>query len=507
MIEYMFESSGGKVLRPEAIARNDALAARRFPATTAQSAALVERIAAAGRAENQAAGCRLAVIAELDVLRLRAVGERDQWCVDTREAVAAEVAAALGITAGLAESYVEYARVMRLRLPEVGALLVAGDIDYRKFQTIVYRTELITDAEVMRRVDATLAAKAARWPAMTRHRLAALVDRIVARADADAVRRRKQRQPERELSIWDGGEGLAEVFGRLVTTDAQLLDARLDGLAASVCAGDPRTRNERRADAMGALAAGAQRLACRCGRPECPAASIPAPTPVIVHVIAEQAALDGTPGASPGSMIGADGLISAELIAELAATARLQPLTHPRDTAPEKGYLPSKALADFIRCRDLTCRFPNCDRPATHCDLDHTIPHAEGGPTHASNLKCLCRHHHLIKTFWGWRDQQLPDGVVIWTAPTGHTYITTPGSALLFPALCAPTGQLAPPTPKPANSSRTDSTAKMPTRQRTRTQNRAARITTERRANQRDRIDAQRREHERMIANDEPPPF
>ncbi|WP_214631560.1 HNH endonuclease signature motif containing protein, partial [Mycobacterium tuberculosis] len=41
------------------------------------------------------------------------------------------------------------------------------------------------------------------------------------------------------------------------------------------------------------------------------------------------------------------------------------------------------------------------------------IPYAAGGPTHASNLKCYCRTHHLVKTFWGWRDQQLPDGTLI----------------------------------------------------------------------------------------------
>jgi hypothetical protein len=23
----------------------------------------------------------------------------------------------------------------------------------------------------------------------------------------------------------------------------------------------------------------------------------------------------------------------------------------------------------------------------------------------------------LLKTFWGWRDRQLPDGTVIWTLP------------------------------------------------------------------------------------------
>ena len=115
--------------------------------------------------------------------------------------------------------------------------------------------------------------------------------------------------------------------------------------------------------------------------------------------------------------LGADGLIAPELVAELAASARLIPLIHPADAAPEPRYVPSKALADFVRCRDLTCRWPGCDRPAADCDLDHTVPYAHGGPTHASNLKCYCRTHHLVKTFWGWRDQQLPDGTVILNSP------------------------------------------------------------------------------------------
>jgi hypothetical protein len=38
----------------------------------------------------------------------------------------------------------------------------------------------------------------------------------------------------------------------------------------------------------------------------------------------------------------------------------------------------------------------------------------------------------------------LPDGTVILTSPSGQTHVTTPGSALLFPNLCAPTGALDP---------------------------------------------------------------
>ncbi len=396
---------------------------------------MVDQLRASRRAENSAAGRRLAVIGELDALRLRLLGERETWCTDTQEAVAAEIAAALCVSQALANSYLYYARAMRTRLPQVGALLQSGDLDYRAFQTIVYRTDLITDADVMAAVDGELAAKAQRWSAMTRSALAAAVDRIVTRADRDAVRRRRELQAERELSIFDSGNGLTEVFGRLLTPDAQALDARLDVLAATVCADDPRTRNQRRADAMAALTSGAERLACRCGRADCPAAGAPAPGPVVIHVVAEQASVEGR-GLEAGSMLGSDALIPADLIAELARSAKLRPLIHPGESS-EPQYIPSQALADFVRCRDLTCRFPGCDQPAVRCDLDHSIAYADGGPTHASNLKCLCRLHHLIKTFWGWSDQQLPDGTVVWTSPSRHTYVTTPGSALLFPQLCS----------------------------------------------------------------------
>jgi hypothetical protein len=180
---------------PKSVARLDAVFERRHPSITQESAALVDRLRATRRAENSAAGQRLAVIGELDALRLRLLGERETWCTDTQEAVAAEVAAATCISQALATSYLYYARAMRTRLPLVGALLKAGDVDYRAFQTIVYRTDLITDVEVMATVDSELAAKAQRWPAMTQSAFAAAVDRIVARADLDAVRRRRERKP------------------------------------------------------------------------------------------------------------------------------------------------------------------------------------------------------------------------------------------------------------------------------------------------------------------------
>jgi hypothetical protein len=473
------------------------------PSDTAESRALLTSICASARAANQDDARTLASIAELFELRRRERGEREDWAVDTWAAVGSEVSAALRIRLGRAGSYMTYGLAMR-QLPEVAAVFIAGDIDMQMFQTVVFRTGLITDDAVLAEVDRTLAARAARWPSMTDGKLASEIDRIVIKHDPDAVRRRRSRAADREVIVGDDMDGCTEVVARLFSTDAQAFDQRLDALAKTVCDGDPRTFEQRRADAYGALAARADRLACQCGDPNCPATDKPVPGPVVIHVVAEEATLEGRSDA-PAYVLGSNTLISGELLVELAKQARLSPLIHPADLSPESGYRPSRALAEFVRGRDLTCRGPGCDKPATQCDLDHTIPYPYGS-THAGNVKCLCRRCHILKTFWGWRDRQLADGTVIWTLPGDQTYVTTPGSALLFPSLMAPTPA---PEGRRVVEGDGDRTVLMPRRKTTREQNRAARIAGERRRNRECRL----ARHHALLgpnrpANDpDPPPF
>jgi hypothetical protein len=185
---------------------------------------------------------------------------------------------------------------------------------------------------------------------------------------------------------------------------------------------------------------------------------------------------------NPAVIIGAAIIPAPLLAATLAGTATIRYIVHPGNRPPESGYVPSAGLARFIRCRDLTCRFPGCDQPADACDIDHTIAYPHG-PTQASNLKCLCRKHHLLKTFWDWRDHQLPDATIIWTSPGAQTYTTHPGSRLLFPTLCTPTAPIAKvnaPAAPPANPNKA---LMMPRRTTTRTHNRTQRIQAQRRLN------------------------
>jgi hypothetical protein len=78
-----------------------------------------------------------------------------------------------------------------------------------------------------------------------------------------------------------------------------------------------------------------------------------------------------------------------------------------------------------------------------------------------------------------WLAKQVADGTVIWTLPSGQTYVTSPGSAILFPALTVPTGDLRGCTSTPDDRCG-ERTAMMPTRRRTRAQQRSQRITAER---------------------------
>ena len=203
--------------------------------------------------------------------------------------------------------------------------------------------------------------------------------------------------------------------------------------------------------------------------------------------------------APPAFVIGG-GILPAPLLAGVLERATIREVRHPGiDAPPEPRYTPSRALSDFVRCRDLTCRWPGCDKPAYGCDLDHTVPYPVG-PTHASNMKALCRFHHLLKTFYvgvgGWRERQLPDGTLILTAPTGHTYTTHPGSMTLFPSLCAPTGELWPPGHEPVVEPNADRGAMMPKRRRTRAENLQRAIEAERRHND-----------DHVAERNKPPPF
>ncbi|MBW0254294.1 HNH endonuclease signature motif containing protein [Cellulomonas sp. PS-H5] len=110
-------------------------------------------------------------------------------------------------------------------------------------------------------------------------------------------------------------------------------------------------------------------------------------------------------------------------------------------------YRPPAALAELVRVRDKTCAAPGCRVPACACELDHTQEfhpqpggHADAplGRTDADNLGPVCHRHHRLKTDGGFRLRQIEPGLYEWLTPTGHRYLTRPGTGQTHDATTDP---------------------------------------------------------------------
>jgi hypothetical protein len=305
------------------------------------------------RVENAACARRLGSTDMLEARRAAdGSAEREQWCLDDWDAVAAEVAAAQNVSLGVASHQLMVAMALRERLPRVAEVFATGAISYRLVSAIVARTRLVQDPRARAQVDAALAAEVAGWGGLSVAKAEAAIDWWVDRCDPAALRRTEIGSRDRHLDVMpkDDGTGLAYIEGKLYAHDAAALNQRAEQMARGVCENDPRTLEQRRADALGALAHGGDRLACACDDPECTATENAAPSATVVHVIAEERSLaDDTPVQLDGEehpRPGPDKPLREMTIAEALAP---DPPTGPANTNPAVviggGIMPAPLLA------------------------------------------------------------------------------------------------------------------------------------------------------------------
>lgn len=120
----------------------------------------------------------------------------------------------------------------------------------------------------------------------------------------------------------------------------------------------------------------------------------------------------------------------------------------PLDLQPERYRVGPKErtlLAAISQC----CSWPNCSVPAILSEMDHVEAFGVGGKTTSRNLQPLCKRHHLLKHFKddkdrrgvprrineperngirlrGWSAKRAPDGVIVWTSPSGNEHRPPP---------------------------------------------------------------------------------
>ncbi|OZE90601.1 hypothetical protein CH302_26695 [Rhodococcus sp. 15-2388-1-1a] len=139
-----------------------------------------------------------------------------------------------------------------------------------------------------------------------------------------------------------------------------------------------------------------------------------------------------------------DGLVARWLawIAERPERARgIFPDGHGGESAPSRSavtYRPGARVAAFVRAAYRTCTFPNCDVPASRCQIDHLVPFdhddpERGGWTIVTNLQPVCVFHHQAKTSGAWSAVMLAGGAILWSNSLGLRRVTVPEMSIATP--------------------------------------------------------------------------
>lgn len=337
-------------------------------------------------------------------------GSSEDWA-------SADVAVALDVAPSTAEGRIAVARQLAGPLAAVASALARGELSAAHVTALAEETAELPDELATAVAERLLARRS--WRTVPQLRRA--VRQAVAAADPVAVEVAHAAAAEtRTVLRFDDRDGMAGLTAWLPAADVELVFTALDAGAARKGSDDPRGIDARRADVLVDWALLA------LDRPDQPTARRRRPH---ISVTIDLPTLLGLAD-SPGELAGY-GPIPAGVARALAADGEWRRLvTDPVGGAlldyGRRTYAPPAALAEFVRARDGSCRFPGCSVPADRCDLDHNRPFHAGGTTSADNLAALCRRHHRLKTHGGWRYVLGADASVTWTSPRGCTYTVPP---------------------------------------------------------------------------------
>ena len=363
-----------------------------------------------------------------------------------------ELAPALHLATGTAQAQLDRATALDEHLAPTRDLWEAGLLDERRIAVIVDGVRHLTP-EVASRVQARVLPAA---PNQTAAQLRAAVRRAVIDTDpAGAEDRHRAAHADRGVQLYPEPDGMATLSATMSAPDAVGCFERLTRLARGLGAADPRSMDARRSDLLAGLVLGriiagevtagepaADPAAdAEAGQSEDPAATSTeaagagpvvvrpvGPGEPLVHVVIDFETLRGA--AEHAADLAGYGPITADAARAVAADAVWRrivtdPLTGTVIDVGRTTYRPPAGLADLVRARDGTCRFPGCGRSAAGCELDHLVPFPDG-PTSAGNLADECSRHHHLKHDTDWHVVALPGGALEWKSPTGATYRTYP---------------------------------------------------------------------------------
>ena len=347
--------------------------------------------------------------------RLRRLAELTRREAHVGRARSAEelAAEALGSTRGHARGQVRTAAALRL-LPRTRATYATGALDAAKIRLARRLAEEITDArergqpvaaDAHDQLDALVATRGpeASWAELRR-----LLDRWTRRAVPELLAdRERNAHARRFLHTRQGPDGL-RLSARLDVRGGTLVLTALDALSRLHGPEDERTYEQRRADALAALAEG-----------YLDAGDLPQRARQRPHLLllADREALGDDPDA-PAPLLDGYGPVSGPLARQIADDAATTLVLRDDQGVPDAvgrtQRYPNRALRVRVTTRDEGC--VGCSAPINRCQFHHIVPWHHGGPTTVDNLCLLCPACHHKLHHYGWRVEAARTGAY-WLAP------------------------------------------------------------------------------------------
>jgi hypothetical protein len=360
---------------------------------------------------------------------LVARAQRQRLGGDARWHTEAEIGAALSVSPGVAEHRLMLACQAAEKFPATLAALESGAVDQARLDGMVMYAGSC-DVAAAALVERAVLAGGDHGSAAAFRRA---VRREAARLDPEGTSARAgERRADRFVRSRPEEQDASSLEAYLPVDDAAAVIAVVEAAAQTMAAraGEDRTKDQLEAAAFAApfwAALGSGELATPEG--PVPLAAVGGVAPAVTMTVDAEGVAD----------LRGYGPVSSETAASLVERRRdgRWPVVRVQrgydDEAAkqaarwpvEEQYRPSAELRRLVHRRDQHCRFPGCTTPAELSDIDHTTPWPDG-PTHPANLAVLCRRHHRVKQAKGFAVEQVGDGTLRWTMPTGHIHTTSP---------------------------------------------------------------------------------
>ena len=242
---------------------------------------------------------------------------------------------------------------------------------------------------------------------MPLHQFTLVAKKVAQCAHAADPHHRKKLHEMRYLRTWTDQDGMSRFSGALLPEDGIEVISAVRSRAVHVAdellaAGEePAPQAAYDADALVALVTGDERRANFAGAE---GGRVRSPQ-IVLHVSAEgwrrgrleEGERCDVPGVGPVPLHVADSLAG-----DATLTILVEEGVEVRTVAYAGRTVPAP-VCRALEGRDPTCVVPNC-QVAIGLEIDHwQVPFARGGPTALWNLARLCRFHHRLKTYEGYR--------------------------------------------------------------------------------------------------------